>query len=148
MNSTAFISSTTTLSLCTVNSTHMVVQKGQKIYLYTSRLTYLHQDLFIYTTIYLYKSRFTYRHQDIFIYIEISLSISRFLYLYQDLSIYIKFHILVLRLVYIKIHIRWECDRLTWSTKSYWFAWFKLCSKGLAKWRKLYQILSNFSKHF
>ena len=95
MNSTAFISSTTTLSLCTVNSTNMVVQKGQqiKIYLYTSRLTYLHQDLFIYTKIYLYKSRFTYRHQDIFIYIKISLYISRFLYLYQDLSIYIKFHI-------------------------------------------------------
>ena len=83
MNSTAFISSTTTLSLCTVNSTNMVVQKGQqiKIYLYTSRLTYLHQDLFIYTKIYLYKSRFTYRHQDIFIYIKISLYISRFLYL-------------------------------------------------------------------
>ena len=87
MSSTAFISSTTTLSLCTVNSTHMVVQKGQKIYLYTSRLTYLHQDLFIYTTIYLYKSRFTYRHQDIFIYIEISL------YIYQDFFIYIKIYL-------------------------------------------------------
>ena len=64
MNSTAFISSTTTLSLCTVNSTHMVVQKGQhiKIYLYTSRLTYLHQDLFIYTKIYLYKSRYIHIH--------------------------------------------------------------------------------------
>ena len=134
MNSTAFISSTT-LSLCTVNSTHMVVQKGQhiKIYLYTSRLTYLHHDLFIYTKIYLYKSRFTYRHQDIFIYIEISVYISRFLYLYQDLSIYMKFHVIVLRLVYIKIHIHWDCDRLTWSTKSHWFAWLILCSKGLIK---------------
>ena len=70
-------------------SPHMVAQKGQhiKIYLYTSRPTYLHQDLFIYTKIYLYKSRFTYRHQDIFTYIKISLYISRFLYLYQDLSI-------------------------------------------------------------
>ena len=74
-SSTSFILSITTLSLCTVNSTHMVAQKGQhiKIYLYTSRPTYLHQDLFIYTKIYLYKSRFTSRHQDIFIYIKISL---------------------------------------------------------------------------
>ena len=108
MNSTAFISSTTTLSLCTVNSTHMVVQKGQhiKIYLYTSRLTYLHliyihQDLLTYIKIYLYIPRFIYINPDIFIYIEISLYISRFLYLYQDLSVYIKFHILVLQLVYL-----------------------------------------------
>ena len=98
MSSTAFISSTTTLSLCTVNSTDMVVQKGQKIYLYTSRLTYLHQDLFIYTTIYLYKSRFTYRHQDIFIYIEISLYISRFIYIHKVSYISVK-------ISYIKIHI-------------------------------------------
>ena len=94
MNSTAFISSTTTLSLCTVNSTHMVVQKGQhiKIYLYTSRLTYLHliyihQDLLIYIKIYLYIPRFIYINQDLPIDIKIYSYTSRFLYIYQDFFI-------------------------------------------------------------
>ena len=58
--------------------------------------------------------------------------------------IYIKFHISVSRLVYIKTHIHQDCDRLTWSTKSNWFAWLMLCFKSLTKWRMLNQILNNF----
>ena len=50
----------------------MLVQKGQyiKIYLYTSRIIYIHQDLLIYT------SKFTYMYQDVFINIKIYIYIS------------------------------------------------------------------------
>ena len=82
MNSTAFISSTTTLSLCTVNSTNMVVQKGNK-----SRFIYIHQDLLIYIKIYLYIPRFIYINQDLPIDIKIYSYTSRFLYIYQDFFI-------------------------------------------------------------
>ena len=59
----------------------MLVQKGQyiKIYLYTSRFTYVHQGLFIYIKIYLYI------HQNLLTCIKMYLYTSKFIYIYQDL---------------------------------------------------------------
>ena len=60
----------------------MLVQKGQyiKIYLYTSRFTYIHQDLFIYIKTYLYI------HQNLLICTKMYLYTSQFIYIYQDLG--------------------------------------------------------------
>lgn len=82
-------------------------------------------------------SRFIYINQDLFIYIKIYLYKSRFIYIHQDLFVYIKFHISVLRLIYVKIHIHRDCDKLTSSIKSNWFAWLILSSLRCRSTRSL-----------